>query len=189
MLRFGDPEQLGYEEPFPISCLLIAPLQEKFGEALTHRDYLGSLMHLGIERGELGDILVQGKHAYLFCRTSMAEYLCRELTRIRHTTVSCTVSELPEAEFAAKTEEGTVQVASPRIDGVIAKVCRLSRSVCAELFIAGKVFLNGACTGNHSALLKEGDKVSVRGFGRFRYLGISGSTRKGNLIVRYERFI
>ena len=189
MLRFGDPELLGYEEPFPIQCLLIAPLQEKFGEELSHRDYLGSLMHLGIERKELGDILVQGKHAYLFCRTTMAEYLCRELTRIRHTAVSCTAAELPEEAFAAKTEEGTVQVASPRIDGVIAKICKLSRSVCAELFIAGKVFVNGACTGNHSALLKEGDKVSVRGFGKFRYLGISGTTRKGNLIVRYERFI
>jgi len=189
MLRFGDAEMLGYEEPFPITCLLIAPLQEKFGEELTHRDYLGSLMHLGIERGSLGDILVQGKHAYLFCKTQMAEYLCRELTRIRHTAVSCTPAELPETEFAAKTEEGSVQVSSPRIDGVIAKICRLSRSICAELFAAGKVFVNGRCTGNHSALLKDGDKVSVRGFGKFRYLGISGTTRKGNLIVRYEKFV
>lgn len=189
MLRFGNAEQLGYDEPFPIVCLLIAPLQEKFGEALTHRDYLGALMHLGIERAAIGDILIQEKHAYVFCRASLEEYLCRELTRIRHTAVSCRPAELPQETFTAQTEEGTVQVASPRIDGVIAKICKLSRSVCAELFLTGKVFVNGAATGNHSAMLKEGDRISVRGFGKFRYLGISGTTRKGNLIVRYEKFI
>jgi len=188
MLRFGDPEQLGYEEPFPVVCLKIAPLQEKFGEHLTHRDYLGAIMHLGIERSEIGDILTQEKHAYVFCKTTMAEYLCRELTRIRHTSVSCEPAELPEEEFAAKTEAGTAQVSSPRIDGVISKIYNISRSVCAELFLAGKISVNGAQTGNHSLLLKEGDKVSVRGFGKFRFLGIGGTTRKGKLIVHYEQF-
>ncbi|MBQ8922296.1 MAG: hypothetical protein IJ060_09085 [Oscillospiraceae bacterium] len=188
MLRFGDPEQLGYEEPFPIACLKIAPLQEKFGEQLTHRDYLGAIMHLGIERSEIGDILTRDKHAYVFCKATMAEYLCRELVRIRHTSVNCAPAELPEEEFTAKTVAGTVQVSSPRIDGVIAKIYNISRSVCAELFLAGKISVNGAQTGNHSLILKEGDKVSVRGFGKFRFLGIGGTTRKGKQIVRFEQF-
>ncbi|MBR3267269.1 MAG: hypothetical protein IKI58_00840 [Oscillospiraceae bacterium] len=188
VLRFGDPERLGYEEPFPVVCLEIAPLQEKFGEMLTHRDYLGAMMHLGIERSEIGDILIREKHAYVFCRETMADYLCRELTRIRHTSVSCKVSALPETEFTVRTEPGTVQVSSPRIDGVAAKIFGFSRSLCAELFAAGKVFVNGACTENHSLILKAGDKVSVRGYGKFRFLGIGGVTRKGRQIVNFERF-
>ena len=53
MLRFGDAAQLGYEEPFPITVLCVEPVQEKFADDLTHRDFLGALMHLGIERVHL----------------------------------------------------------------------------------------------------------------------------------------
>ena len=61
MLRFGSQEQLSYTEEFPISCLKISPLSQKFGEELGHRDFLGALMNLGIERSTLGDILVCGR--------------------------------------------------------------------------------------------------------------------------------
>ena len=61
MLRFGSEEQLGYAEDFPIVTVAVTPLQEKFAEALTHRDILGAIMHLGIERSEIGDILIGGK--------------------------------------------------------------------------------------------------------------------------------
>lgn len=63
MVAFGPaPEPADY----PITCLHIAPKQEKFAEELTHRDYLGTLMGLGLERRVLGDILPCGKGAYLF---------------------------------------------------------------------------------------------------------------------------
>lgn len=188
MIRFGDPESYGYEEPFPIRCVRIAPLQQKFADALTHRDFLGAVMHLGIKRSEIGDILVEDKSAWLFCTETMADYLCRELTRIRHTSVSAAVTEMLPETFAQKTTEGQVQVASERADGVVAKIFRISRGDCLVLFRAGKIFVNGRCVENNSLLLKEGDKVSVRGYGKFRFLGIGGLTRKGSKIVRYERF-
>ncbi|MBQ5335035.1 MAG: hypothetical protein J6Z45_03720 [Oscillospiraceae bacterium] len=184
MLRFGDPERLGYEVPFPIVCLKISPLQEKYADDLTHRDFLGAVMHLGLERDVIGDILVTAKTAFLFCQETVADYLCGELSRVRHTAVKCEpVSDAPE-HLRPKYEEQTHQTASLRIDGVIAKVCRLSRSDCLTLFRAKKVFLNGRCTENSSTLLKEGDGVSVRGYGKFRFAGTAGTTRKGNLIIR-----
>lgn len=184
MLRFGDPEQLGYEVPFPIVCLKISPLQEKFADNLTHRDFLGAVMHLGLERDVIGDILVTEKTAYLFCTESVADYLCRELSRVRHTAVRCEpVTAAPDHLRAVYTEQ-TVQVASLRIDGVIAKVCKLSRSDCLTLFRAGKVFLNGRCTESSSTQLRDGDSISVRGYGKFRFCGTDGTTRKGNLIIR-----
>ena len=67
VVRFGDPEAFGYEEDFPIDILAIVPLADKFADDLTHRDFLGALMSLGIERSLLGDIIVTGKKAYLFC--------------------------------------------------------------------------------------------------------------------------
>ncbi|MBP0971969.1 MAG: hypothetical protein IKX57_01690 [Oscillospiraceae bacterium] len=189
MLRFGSAEQLGYEEPFPIVCVAVQPVQEKFAEQLSHRDVLGAVMHLGIERGQTGDILTEGKAAYLFCTPAMGDYICREMTRVKHTTVCCTVTDtLPEA---AEThyETVTVQAASSRIDGLIAKLYHMSRGECLALFRAGKVALGGAVTENSSAQLKPGDVVSVRGCGKFRYAGVTGTTRKGNQIIALERFV
>ena len=189
MIRFGSAEQLGWEEPFPIVCVEIAPVQKKFADALSHRDFLGALVHLGIQRTELGDILTGDKTAYLFCTENMADYICRELMTVRHTTVTCKRTEsLPEG-LGVQTEPEQIQAASLRADGVISKLYRISRSECLTLFRSGKVFINGAAAENSSYLLKEGDKVSVRGSGKFRFAGVTGTTRKGNLILTVERFV
>lgn len=188
MLRFGDPEQLGYEEPYPIACVQIAPVQEKFAETLSHRDYLGALMHLGIERAQIGDILVHEKEAFVFCRAAMADYIC-SLERIRHTSVQCSLTEALPPALEAHTEHLTVQCASLRIDGVIAKLFHISRGDCNVLFRAGKVFVGGAAVSSNSLMLRPGDTVSVRGYGKFRFCGQEGETRKGNLILGIDRFV
>ncbi|MBR6761110.1 MAG: hypothetical protein IKM30_03640 [Oscillospiraceae bacterium] len=188
MIRFGSEEELGFVQEFPICCIHIAPLQAKFADALTHRDVLGAVMHLGIERTEIGDILMEEHDAYLFCTETMAAYLCSELTRIKHTVMQCTVTtEIPK-EYSQRCIEGEIQVASERIDAVIAKIYHISRSDCLMLFRSNKVFLNSRTVTNNSTALKPDDKISVRGFGKFRFLGVSGHTRKGNLIVRYAQF-
>ena len=58
MVRFGDEAELGYEQQFPIAILSVSPLAVKYSEDLSHRDYLGALMNLGIEREMLGDIII-----------------------------------------------------------------------------------------------------------------------------------
>lgn len=179
MLRFGDEKLCGYEEPFPIACVEIAPLAEKFGEALTHRDYLGALMNLGIERATLGDIVIVGKRAFLFCTEKMSAYIIEELDKVRHTSVRCGIAkEVPESTVT-RLERKTFQVSAARADSVIAKLYNLSRSESVELFRAKKVFVNGRQNENNSGQLKPGDKVSVRGYGRFVFVGVSGETRKG----------
>lgn len=181
MLRFGSEEICGYEEPFPIQCVAIAPLVEKFGEALGHRDYLGALMNLGIERGTLGDIIIDGKRAYLFCTEKMAPYIVENLDKVRHTSVSCRPAQTVPESAITKVERRTVQVSAARSDSIIAKVYNLSRSESVELFRAKKVFVNGRLNENNGGQLKPGDRVSVRGFGRFLFVEITGETRKGKL--------
>ena len=74
MIRFGSPEELGYEEEFPIVTLMIKPKSEKFADRLTHRDFLGALMSLGIERSVLGDIVIRDNIGYLFAKEDIGAY-------------------------------------------------------------------------------------------------------------------
>jgi len=188
MIRFGNPESFGYSEDFPIKCIIIEPLSKKFSETLTHRDFLGCIMNLGIKRSEIGDIIVEENAAYVFCTEKMSDYICGEITRVKHTVVSCSVTENIPGEISGKTTLLEVQVSSERIDGTISKIFHMSRGSCSELFREKKIFVNGKSCENSSYILKEGDKVSVRGFGKFIFSGIKGFTRKGNKIAFIEKF-
>lgn len=188
MLRFGSKELLGYEEEFPIISLKVTPVSAKFADTLTHRDYLGALMNLGIERSTLGDIIIVGKHAFLFCTDKMAPYIMENLDRVRHTNVRCQIAgKIPESTIT-RMERKSVQVSAARADSIIAKVYNLSRSESVDLFRAKKVFVNGRLNENNGGQLKPDDKVTVRGFGRFRFVGVSGETRKGKLNVEVDIF-
>lgn len=189
MLRFGSEEELGYEEPFPIVCVEIAPRMEKFAEQLSHRDFLGALMHLGIDRSLLGDIQISGKTAYVFCHEKMADYLTQEVGRIRHTNVKCRIlTQAPDAIKPTVKEEVLI-VSSLRFDGIVSKLYHMSRSQSLLLFREKKIFVNGRCMENNSGIPHEGDVVSVRGYGKFVYEKVLHETKKGNLSVKVNRYI
>lgn len=183
MIRFGSAEALGYEVPFPVVCIYIQPLGLKFAEELSHRDFLGALMSLGIERSTIGDIRVGAKQACLFCVESVAEFICDNLVQVKHTHVKCAVTEnmveIPEEEPILR----SVQVQSLRVDAVLAKVCALSRVKSQELFQAGKVYVDGRLCLNCARQLKGGETVNARGFGKFVLTGEARETRKGKLSV------
>lgn len=189
MLRFGDPQNLGYEEPFPIACVTVCPLLKKFADALSHRDFLGSLMNLGIERSVLGDIFVKEKSAYLLCEESMAAYIAENLTRVKHTSMLCQIADTMPEEILPVLQEQELILASDRADGVIAKAYQLSRSQSLLLFRSKKVFVNGRQYENNSGILKAGDTVSVRGFGKFVYEGLVQETKKGRYKVRIQKYV
>ena len=89
MIRFGEEARLGYEMPFPIVCVHIRPRLARFAENLSHRDFLGALMNLGIERSTIGDIRVGEREAYLFCTDSIAPFICENLRQVRRAWRSC----------------------------------------------------------------------------------------------------
>ena len=184
VIRFGNPEELGYEVPFPIVCIHIRPLQQKFADALSHRDFLGALMNLGIERSTIGDIKVGEKQAYLFCLDSIAEFICENLEKIRHTNVKCSMTEDFESIPEEEPEVMNVQVQSLRADALLAKTYNMSREKSLELFRAGKVYVNGRLCENNSRMIKEGETVNARGFGKFTLLGEPRETRKGKLAAQ-----
>lgn len=179
---FGDEEAFGYSPEFSIICLKIEPVMQKFADKLTHRDFLGSIMNLGVEREVIGDIIVKDNIGYVFCLDGMAAYIIDNITRIKHTSVTCSVSEyVPEVKADAVLMN--IQVSSARIDACVAKVYRISRGDAVTLIKGRRVYINGVLCEGGSYTLKTDDVVSVRGRGRFEFLGIERSNRKGNLTL------
>ncbi len=188
ILVCGDEEAFGYPPEPPLAVLSISPAQEKFAEELTHRDYLGALMHLGIERDQLGDLVIRGKMAFLICLEPVSSFLTAELTRVRHNAVRTVRETGPVPALEPRLTEAELNVASERLDAVVAAFCRLARGKADQLFAAERVFVNGIPVTDRSRRLKEGDRFSVRGFGKAIYDGIGSETRKGRLYVRLRIF-
>lgn len=184
VIRFGNVEELGYEEDFPIVCIAIEPVLEKFAENLSHRDYLGALMNLGIERENLGDIFIKEKTAYVFCLERISNYIIENLSQVKHTQVKLRVLNKFEEEINKEMEEKVILSASERIDGVIAKIYNFSRSQSIELFREKKIYVNSRLCENNSYQLKVNDIISVRGFGKFVYEGMQYQTKKGKLSLK-----
>lgn len=187
--RFGSADDLGYEQPFPIACVGISPLNDKFADELSHRDVLGAVMSLGLERAQIGDIAVRDKRAFVFVNDGKAEYVCENLTKIRHTDVKCHICEFDPSEPLYKTEPQTVITASDRLDCVIGAAYNLSRSDVGELFESGRVFINGREVRSPSSHARSGDIVSVRGKGRFVMRGETARTKKGRTVILIEKYV
>ncbi|MCR5669518.1 MAG: RNA-binding protein [Butyrivibrio sp.] len=177
------------EEGSIISCIHIEPLNSKFSDVLNHRDYLGSLMNLGIERDQIGDILTGDKEAFVFTTADMAENICKELVRIKHTSVKCSVVKASECNISPEFEEISGSVASERCDAILALVYHLSRAEAQRLIESESVFIDGRTAFSGGYDLKPGQRVSVRGHGKFIYLGQEGTSRKGRLFVGIKKFV
>lgn len=182
-------ENLDIEQEFPIVCLKIEPLNKKFAEKLSHRDYLGAILNLGIDRSVTGDILVDEDGAYLFCLSKMADFLCQELVRVRHTPVQCIRYTGEPKDIPLRTEKIQGTVASIRLDTLLALAWKESRSKLVKLIEEGQVFVNGKCITSNGYHLKEQDLISARGMGRFLYLGTVTQTKKGRLLIEIEKYI
>lgn len=177
---FGDNIE---EYDFPIVCIKIAPVSQKFADKLNHRDFLGSLMNLGINRNVLGDIKIHDNVGYLFCLESIGNYIIDSVSRIKHTTVKYeAVNDIPD--FINKLPEAEeIITSSLRADAVICSVFKLSRNQASLLFRQEKVFINSKTAHKESIILKKNDVVSVRGFGKFIFEEAIRETKKGRLIA------
>ena len=180
-----------YEEELldpPYDCLKIAPLNRKFAEELSHRDYLGAIMNLGIERSMLGDIVIKEGDAYVFVLKKMSRYIQDSLTTIRHTTV--TVSLADDAGELLKPEFETIQgtVSSIRLDSIVALCGRLSRTKASAYIEAEKVYVNGQIVTQVSRAVKDGEVLSIRGIGKFKFDGAGGQSKKGRTVVTLLKY-
>ncbi len=185
---FGDREIFNNNSDYPIDCILIKPVSRKFADNLTHRDFLGSLMGLGIRREVLGDIIISENCGYLFCLNTITDYIVQNLTQVRHTTVECSVTNKIPKDALPQPENNEIIVSSERLDVIVAAIYKMSRSQVLSLFLTEKVFVNGVVKTSPSTTVNIGDKISVRGLGRFIYNGVLRRTKKDRLVISVDVF-
>lgn len=177
-------------EDFPIRLLRITKNNIRFGQQdLTHRDYLGSILGLGIDRGKVGDILLEEDATYCFVHSEIQDYVCSNLYKVSHTNVNTEVISLNEWKPSEKELSlKRMTVASLRLDAVAGTVFHLSRGKVQDYIRSEKTNVNWAVVNNSSKLLKEGDMVSIRGFGRFRLEEVLGKTKKDRIGIMIREY-
>jgi RNA-binding protein YlmH len=178
------------EEPlFPICVLQISPLNKKFADKLSHRDYLGAILNLGIDRGITGDILIKEDKAFLFCKEKIAPFIIENLVKIKHTHVSCETANEDSYLIKPELKEIKGSVASVRLDAVLSLAFSESRNNVSKYISGGKVFVNSRLIESNSHMLHEKDVVSVRGLGKFIYKEVLNQTKKGRYYITIQKYI
>ena len=183
------PDALCYEKKYPICALKVEPLQRKFSEDLSHRDYLGAILNLGIDRCKLGDILIEDNYAIIFVHQSLRNFIMEELCRIRHTSVCITEIDAEDVTYQPKTKEISGTVSSLRLDSLLSLAFSSSRSKLVAYIENGKVFVNGKLVTSNGYQIKEDDIISVRGLGRFQFKELVSETKKGRFYVKIHLYI
>lgn len=182
------PDALFYEWDYPMQCVRVYPAYPKFAEKLSHRDVLGALMSLGIERNTIGDLIVNDTEIFFFAKEEVVPYILDQLGTIRHTVVTLQVTADSQIDYVPRFEEKEAIVTSNRLDAVIAAICNVSRSASLHMIQEGKIFVNGAECLHNTYYCKQGDILSIRGFGKVRFGETRGITRKDRIRFSYQLF-
>ena len=133
--------------------------------------------------------VVREEEAFLFCEERIAPYIQQSLTQVRRTTVRCSILDtLPQGDLF-RLERRVVQLSSVRADALIAHVFKLSRADAQALFAQGRVFVDGRACADTGYTPKEGEILSVRGFGRMKYAGVDSLSKKGKSNTAVEVFV
>lgn len=182
---FFLPDWMEPEELDPAEHIKALELTAHFGSP-GHRDYLGALLGMGVRREWLGDILVQGERAWVFCLNSVQRHLLgiEKVGRVAVTARAAALEEAPEP--VRKVRQLRFSVMSPRLDAVAAGMFRLSRAEAARQIAAGGLRLNYVPCLKADAAVKEGDILSLHGAGKGTVVEIGGSSRKGRTFVGAE---
>lgn len=171
----------------PLALLRITQAGQR---ALTHRDYLGSLMGLGIKREIIGDILVRDNGADIVVLREMGEFLLYNYEKAGRTSLKAEIVSIgdiivPENRF----EEKRDTVASLRLDNVVASAFSFSRGRAAEAIQGGLVFVNGLQSDKADRQIKEGDKLVLRGKGKVLLKAVGGVTKKDRISIVLHKYV
>lgn len=153
--------------------------------AVTHPQLLGALLHAGIDRKVLGDILTYQDATYLVCKAGIADYLSGQTLRVNGQSLSFQYASLPK-EARLLFDWVNINVSSYRLDAVVAALGKTSRAKANEWLKAGWVKINDVVI-EHSKIICDNDFVSIRKVGRFQLDSCVTNTRKGRLVLRFKQ--
>lgn len=171
---------------FPIDPVTVA---FRKCDRLSHRDFLGALLHAGIERSALGDILVGEGRCVFFCRREISDFLLSQISKIGGTGVRFSRGAEEPLPAARRYQEWDAVIASVRLDCAAAAAVSASREKASAMIRSGLVQLNHEIVVSPSEEIREGDLISVRGKGRFALDQVGPVTKKGRLILRGRKYL
>jgi RNA-binding protein YlmH len=156
---------------------------------LTHRDYLGAALGLGLRREKLGDIIITERGtAQFIISPDIAPYLFANLLQVGNYPArirEITASDLQPA--VSRSREIRATVASLRLDAVASAGFGVSRSKLVPAIRTGHLKLNWQSVHSASAAVKEGDIISLAGRGRVELASVLGQSKKGRIQVLLKK--
>ncbi len=179
------------DEPSLCDIGYIEAAVDKFNEKeanFSHRDVLGSLMGLGIERHLIGDIIADGGKAVFAVKSKIVPFITENLIKISRYPVTVTVYDKYEMTQKQDYVSGSDTVASMRLDAVISSVFSVSRTVASDAINGGLVSVNGIAASKPDRTVNEGDKLSLRGNGKAVIDSVGGFSKKGRIRFSYRRY-
>lgn len=171
------------------NCICAVTLRFRAEDCLSHRDFLGALMNLNMKRESIGDILVGEGYAVLFVISSVKQIILDELLKVGRVGVRSeeTLPDvLPVEEHFLEIKD---TVSSLRLDCIVASLTRLSREKASALIAQGLVAQNYECIENNSHTVCQGDKITIRGYGKFNVAQVGGVSKKGRTQMLFQKYL
>ena len=189
-IAFSEDKEAMLEDEFE-ECVRALKVMGSGFRNLSHRDYLGSILALGIERSTLGDIcLLDDNSAIVFCCAEIEDFLLFELTSIGNDKVKVERFKVNRQMTSnQKFQSFSDTVASERLDCVVASIFNLSREKAQNLIKGGFVEHNYETASKPDARVEQGHIISARGFGKFIIRDISQTTKKGRIRLFADKYI
>lgn len=172
-------------------CVIALEVRGSGYRELSHRDFLGAILHLGVERDCIGDVCVMSPHrAVLFCDHVMAEFFTESLDRVANDAVTVqAVTVPPDFDGGRRFAPVADTVASPRADAVVAALANLPRERAQSLFREGRIEIDYEPEERTDRAVAEGAVIVIRGVGKFIVRSLSDKTRKGRFRLLADRYI
>jgi RNA-binding protein YlmH len=177
------------DDDMGIAVLSVSSGDGKF-LTLEHGDYMGAILGLGMKRDKIGDIHVVEGGCHCLVSAEAADYLHIHLSQVHKVHVQTEIIAVNRLEInKIDLEEHQLSVASMRMDGIVSDVFRLSRAKVLIPIQAGRCRVNWKVEEDPSKPLKEGDLISMQGFGRFKLLEVEGISKKGRIRVKIGKYV
>lgn len=178
-----------YMDNYDFSCVSCVKVKVNKNAKLEHKDYMGSIYNIGISEDMIGDIIVFENYAYIFLMNKVLEFVLFNYTNVGNSKIQLEEVNINNIEeISHNFEDINVIVPSNRIDSVLAHVYNLSRSEVETKIYKNDLYINSKCVNNKTYLVKDGDIISFRKCGKFKYIGIIKKTKNDNLVVAVKKY-
>lgn len=175
-----------YNNPMPIEILEISN-KSSFSK-IEHKDYLGAIMSLGIEREKIGDLVVDDERAIVPVIKGLSSYIINNLDKVSNSKINIKIINDIKSIRLPELNEEIVNLSALRIDALVAKLAKVSRSQANEIIQSGRVQVDYSKVTDKGYEIKEESRVTIRGSGKFIVGEITGETKSGKLKVKIKKY-